>query len=98
MKIFVDADKIRTHYDETVRHGYHPGRGNKTAEQAIMAHELGHALTEVARNKTGKSFDDISEKIMKDAKKILNKTGKKKYLGTKKIAKGISGYANDSNK
>jgi len=86
-------------YDDCVKKGYHPGRGNKTAEQAVIAHELGHSLTSVAMQKMrSNNFDDVSKKIMKEAQNILSKgLKKKKYPGTRKIATKISEYATSSN-
>lgn len=94
-----DIKKMAASYDKCVKKGYHPGRGNKTAEQAVVAHELGHSLTSVVQQKLGsKDFDDVSKKIVKEAQNILNKGLKrKKYPGTMKIAKNISGYATSSN-
>ena len=61
-----DIKKMAASYDKCVKKGYHPGRGNKTAEQAVVAHELGHSLTSVVQQKLGsKDFDDVSKKIVK---------------------------------
>lgn len=94
-----NIEKMASAYDDCVKKGYHPGRGNKTAEQAVIAHELGHSLTSVAMQKMrSNSFDDVSKKIMKEAQNILNKgLKKKKYPGTRKIATKISEYATSSN-
>lgn len=98
-KHFGSIGKMTKSYDNDVANGFHPSRGNKTAEQAVIAHELGHSLTTLAQQKTGaKSFDDVAHRIMKDSQKILNKqAGKRKYQGTNKIANAISGYAKENN-
>lgn len=98
-KHFGNVDKMAKSYANDVKQGWHPSNGNKTAEQAVIAHELGHSLTTLAQQKTGaKSFDDVAHRIMKDSQKILNKqAGKRKYQGTKKIANAISGYAKENN-
>lgn len=98
-KRFGNIDKMTKVYEDSVKSGFHPSRGNKTAEQAVIAHELGHSLTTLAQQKTGaKSFDDVAKRIMKDSQKILNKqAGKRKYQGTNKIANAISGYARENN-
>lgn len=98
-KNFGDIDKMARAYEGSVKSGFHPSQGNKTAEQAVIAHELGHSLTTLAQQKTGaKSFDDVAKRIMKDSQKILNKqAGKRKYQGTNKIANAISKYAKENN-
>lgn len=98
-KHFGNIDRMAKAYENSVNSGYHPSNGNKTAEQAVIAHELGHSLTTLAQQKTGaKNFDDVAKRIMKDSQKILNKqAGKRKYQGTNKIANAISGYAKESN-
>lgn len=73
-KNFGSIDKMARVYANDVHNGFHPSNGNKTAEQAIIAHELGHSLTTLAQQKTGaKSSDDVARRVMKDSQKILNK-------------------------
>lgn len=92
-------ERMAKSYEECVKEGFHPSNGNKTAEQAITAHEIGHALTSVAQKNMGsRDFDEIAKKVVQDAKSILNKqAGKTRYRGTRKIAAGISEYAKSSN-
>lgn len=73
-------------YARCVETGFHPSNGNKTAIQAVVAHELGHKLTTDVGKKMGMNgwadFDTIAAKIVKEAK-------------TK--GSSISGYAKSSN-
>jgi len=79
-------------YDRCVENGFHPSRGNKTAMEAVTAHELGHALTDKAVSKLkAKDLDDAARKIMDEATKNL------KYKGSLAVAQKISGDAKDSN-
>ena len=98
-KRYADVNKIKKTYDKTVEVGFHPSRGNKTAEQAVVAHELGHTLTskalEIQRTKgkyKGKwGFDDISAEIVLGARRNSG------YRTSGKMAQSISRYAVSSN-
>lgn len=90
-KTYFDKAKMESAYDSCVESGYHPPKGNKTALQAVTAHELGHALTdEVAKKMTGVKGDP-AKAILKEAKKTI---GHKGNLGS--MAGKISGYAKHS--
>ena len=86
-----DAKAMDTAYAQCEKEGFHPSRGNKTAEQAVMAHELGHSLTSLAVKKQNMSFDEISKKIIREA------TAEAKTKNAKKFALNISEYAKKSN-
>lgn len=70
-KTYFNGAKMNTAYDDCVKTGYHPSRGNKSGLQAVTAHELGHKLTERVGEKMGKAgffnLDDTSSKILKEA-------------------------------
>lgn len=87
---FFDAQKIQQAYDKTVASGFHPSAGNKTGLEAVIAHETGHALTDVVAQKLGKDFDATAGQIVGEAFKA------KTSAGAKKIAGNISGYARES--
>ena len=96
---FTDIDKMNRVYDASIKSGYHPSRGNKSGTQAVMYHELGHALTDQIAKKLGISggvtytaLDKAARLIVKAAYKATKGSG-----GTTAWAKGISGYATDSN-
>ena len=78
-------------YADSVKSGFHPSNGNKTAVQAVASHELGHALTDAVGRKMGVyDIDRASSRILKEAKK---QAGHKTIYG---VAKKISGYATHS--
>ena len=80
-------------YDESVKTGFHPKRGNKTGLEAVASHEMGHFITSQVATKLGMSssdFEKASGKILDQAKK---KAG---YSKAYDMAKKISGYATHS--
>ncbi len=86
--------KITKSYDQSVQNKFHPDRGEKSAMEAVAAHEMGHRLADVASQKaTGKSsFTDgkTEERIVKNAAKAI------KANGARGVADQISGYAKTS--
>lgn len=89
---YTNVDKMNSTYDAAVKSGYHPSRGNKSGTEAVMYHEMGHALTDHIKNKVGASnLDTASKKIVNDAYKASNGKG-----GTLAWAGKISGYAKES--
>lgn len=89
---YTDINKMNNVYDASVKTGYHPSRGNKNGTEAVAYHEMGHALTDHLKAKTGsKNLDEASKKIVNDAYKASGGKG-----GTKKWAGEISKYAQES--
>lgn len=89
---YTNVDKMNNVYDAAVSSGYHPSRGNKSGTEAVMYHEMGHALTDHLKAKVGASnLDTASKKIVNDAYKASNGKG-----GTLAWAGKISGYAKES--
>lgn len=89
---YTDIDTMNRTYDAAVKSGFHPSRGGKSGTEAVMYHELGHALTDSIKSKVGaKDLDYASKKIVNDAYKASNGKG-----GTKAWAGKISGYAGKS--
>lgn len=86
---YFNSKKMTTAYDESVAQGYHPGRGDKTAMQAVVAHELGHTLTARAAGGFG-NLDSFADKVLT---KAAQSRGAKNPAGW---AKRISGYAQTS--
>lgn len=83
---FFDSQKMSTAYDVAVKTGFHPSNGNKTAMQAVVAHELGHTLT--ARAAGGfEKLDSFSTKVVSEAAQS------KGFKNSAAFAKKISGYA-----
>lgn len=94
-KDYFDAKKMNDAYDSDVRQGFHPSRGNKTGIEAVVAHEMGHALTdEIAKRKGYGAWqlDRASNDIVKQASKNAGYGNK-----TRKFISKISGYASTSN-
>lgn len=88
---YTDIDRMNAAYDNSG--SYHPGRGNKTAVEAVSYHEMGHALTDHVGAKLGATgIDDAAKRIVDNA---YNNSGGKG--GTKAWANKISGYAAESN-
>lgn len=89
---FFDHDKMETAYENCVKSGWHPSKGNKTAIQAVVSHELGHALTDEIAKKMGVSNLDLAaNRIVEEARKA---TG---HRGVVKMARKISEYATTKN-
>lgn len=88
-KNYFDSGKIDTAYDNAVASGFHPGRGSKTGLEAVVAHEMGHRLTDVAGQKAGKgnwAVDSTASEIVRKAAKAAG------YKSTKAFRESISGY------
>ena len=89
---YTNIEKMNAVYDKGVQKGYHPGRGNKNAVEAVTYHEMGHALTDNIAQKMGvKNLDASSKRIVEDAYKASGGKG-----GTKAWAGKISGYAQEN--
>ena len=75
--------------------GFHPPMGNKSGMEAVVSHELGHALTDMVGVKMGNQswvdFDKTSTAIVNEARKQT------KHRGVVQMASKISGYATHSN-
>lgn len=88
---FWDEDKLTRAYDKSIAEGYHPGRGNKSAVEVIIAHEFGHNLNQTAANKMGLSMDAAATQIVNEARRSTTSRG------VVQMARKISGYATSSN-
>lgn len=89
---YADPQKMNDAYDATVKSGFHPPRGKKTGIQAVVSHELGHALTQKLADKMGHySIDKAASQIMAQARKDL------KVRSNHAISSKISGYAQHDN-
>lgn len=92
---YFDVAKINEAYAECVKSGFHPSNGNKTAMQAVAAHEYGHALTDFAALKMGgartPTIDEAATRIVKEARTMTS------HRGVVQLARGVSVYATHSN-
>ena len=96
---YFDSKKMNQAYDECVKNGFHPPRGNMTGIEATTAHEMGHRLTDVAGEKMGNgswknnvfALDKTANTIVSEAQKNLG------YKSVDALRSKISGYAKQSN-
>ena len=94
-KNYMNVDKMNSAYDESVKSGFHPSRGNKSGLEAVTSHEMGHKLTDEIGKKMGLGswqLDKVSDSVLKQA---TTKAGYKKNE-TYKLASKVSGYAKSS--
>ena len=92
-RTFLNSSTLTNAYDQCVKSGYHPSRGNRSAAEAVAAHELGHRLTDAAALKmgAGTTLDGAASRICNEARKQTS------HRGVVKMAAKISGYAKSSN-
>ena len=92
---YLNSKKMNDAYQRCVESGFHPKSGSKTGMEAVVAHELGHALTDMVGVKMGNkqwfNFDKTSTAIVNEARKQT------KHRGVVQMASKISGYARSSN-
>ena len=90
---YLNSKKMNDAYQRCVESGFHPKSGSKTGMEAVVAHELGHALTDMAGAKMGVKggIDASSKAIVNEARKAT------KHRGVVQMASKISGYARSSN-
>ena len=90
---YLNSKKMNDAYQRCVESGFHPKSGSKTGMEAVVAHELGHALTDMAGAKMG-----VKGGIDASSKAIVNEARKQtKHRGVVEMASKISGYARSSN-
>lgn len=90
---FFDQKAMDLAYDGCVAAGFHPSRGSKTGMEAVVAHEMGHRLTDIAGINSGRgnwAIDSISNDIVKAAAKALK-------MSHDSLRSRISGYATKNN-
>lgn len=83
---FFDEQKATQAYDSCVQSGFHPSRGEKSAIEAIAAHEMGHRINYIAAENAGTDMETVASSAVKSAAKGLGMT-------VKEFKAGISGYA-----
>ena len=90
---YLNSKKMNDAYQRCVESGFHPKSGSKTGMEAVVSHELGHALTDAVGAKMG-----IKGGIDASSKAIVNEARKQtKHRGVVQMASKISGYARSSN-
>lgn len=89
---YFDSAKLEQAYASCVSSGFHPSNGNKSAIQAVAAHEYGHALSDFAAQKMGVGdLHAASDIIVKEARSMTTSKG------VVQMASKISTYATHSN-
>lgn len=91
---YFDSATMDKAYARCVSDGFHPSNGNKTALQAVAAHELGHKLTADVATKMGMSSTDLDRAATGIVKEAMKST---KHRGVVQMASKISKYATHSN-
>lgn len=96
---YLKGENMTKAYDACVASGFHPSRGNKTALQAVTAHELGHGLTDAVGAKMGlPALGPKGRRIDAAATAIVNEARKSTgHRGVVQMARKISTYATHSN-
>ena len=92
---FFNKAGLEKAYKECADSGFHPKKGKKTAMEAVVSHEIGHALTDAVADKMGikglGKTDTAATRIVSQARKQT------KHRGVVQMARKISGYATYSN-
>ena len=92
---YLNSKTMNKAYQKCVESGFHPSSGSKTGMEAVVSHELGHALTDVVGSKMG--ITGIN-RTNESATAIVNEARKQtKHRGVVQMASKISGYATHSN-
>ena len=84
---YLNSDTMNAVYKKSVESGFHPSNGSKTGMEAVVSHELGHAVNGVIADRMGISLDASADRIVNEAMKNT----KHKTVST--FQSKISGYA-----
>lgn len=87
---FFNSARMDQSYDDCVKSGFHPSRGNKSGIEAVVAHEMGHRLTDMAGVNAGKGtwqLDSVAHDIVYRASRAAG------YKNMDAFVAKISGYA-----
>ena len=87
---YLNSDTMNAVYKKSVESGFHPSNGSKTGMEAVVSHELGHAVNGVIADRMGISLDASADRIVNEAMKNT----KHKTVST--FQSKISGYAKQS--
>ena len=92
-KNYFNSTKMDDAYDACVKSGWHPGRGNKTGLEATTAHEMGHRLTHVAGERSGRSGWNLDA----TGASIIQEAGRRMGQSVSDVRNAISGYGKSNN-
>ena len=87
---YLNSDTMNAVYKKCVESGFHPSNGSKTGMEAVVSHELGHAVNGIIADRMGISLDASADRIVNEAMKNT----KHKTVST--FQSKISGYAKQS--
>ena len=87
---YLNSDTMNAVYKKSVESGFHPSNGSKTGMEAVVSHELGHAVNGIIADRMGISLDASADRIVNEAMKNT----KHKTVST--FQSKISGYAKQS--
>ena len=92
---YLNSERMNEAMKQCAESGFHPSMGNKTGMEAVVSHELGHALTDMVGSKMGITGINLTNE---SATAIVNEARKQtKHRGVVQMASKISGYATHSN-
>lgn len=74
-------------YKRCVETGFHPSNGSKTGMEAVVSHELGHAVNDIIADRMGVSLDASADRIVNEAMRNSKNTSVNSFQSK------ISGYA-----
>ena len=87
---YFNSERMNSAYDDCVANGFHPSRGSKSGIEAVVAHEMGHRLTDIAGVNAGKGtwqLDSTARDIVSNAAKASGSRSVRKFMAK------VSGYA-----
>ena len=84
---YLNSDTMNTVYKKSVESGFHPSNGSKTGMEAVVSHELGHAVNGIIADRMGISLDASADRIVNEAMKNT------KHKSVSTFQSKISGYA-----
>ena len=87
---YLDSKTMNEAYQKSVESGFHPSSGSKSGIEAVVSHELGHALNDMIGAKMGMDIDASATRIVNEAMKGT------KHKTTDAFSSKISGYAQKS--
>ena len=84
---YLNSDTMNAVYKKSVESGFHPSNGSKTGMEAVVSHELGHAVNGIIADRMGTSLDASADRIVNEAMKNT------KHKSVSTFQSKISGYA-----
>ena len=84
---YLDSKTMNEAYKRCVESGFHPSSGSKSGLEAVVSHELGHAVNGIIADRMGISLDASADRIVNEAMKNT------KHKSVSTFQSKISGYA-----